>query len=195
MLFSPHRPHDVGKQPKISALYPQAVNFKEGDDNLIELPERRDRKGQDWTLWALGTDIPASEVRAKRFEHITMIRVLVNVKNSLDLPSPVSVHEVAAMHRYREAALPVYETSDPIGIELDTRQWGFLLIVRTGQIFTEHAKPYAEGVTWTSTAGYSDVPAYSEVYLRPSWNSTVIVTAAVYRGLGSGLRPKANPSP
>ena len=24
---------------------------------------------------------------------------------------------------------------------------GFLLIVRTGQIFTEHAKPYAEGVT------------------------------------------------
>ena len=39
-----------------------------------------------------------------------------------------------------------------------------------------------------STAGYSDVPAYSQVYPQPF--RTVIVTAAVYRGLGSELRPE-----
>jgi hypothetical protein len=41
---------------------------------------------------------------------------------------------------------------------------GFLLIVRTGWIFTDHVEPQIEGMTRTSTTGYSDVPAYSEVY-------------------------------
>jgi hypothetical protein len=39
-----------------------------------------------------------------------------------------------------------------------------------------------------STAGFSEFPAYSQVYPRPGL--TVIVTAAVYRGLGSELRPE-----
>ena len=44
------------------------------------------------------------------------------------------------------------------------RPCGFLLIVRTGRIVTAHASPSHEGVTrWTSTAGYSGVPAYSQV--------------------------------
>jgi len=38
-----------------------------------------------------------------------------------------------------------------------------------------------------STAGYTGVPAYSQVFQQPI--RTVIVTAAVYRGLGSELRP------
>src|SRR5436853_5131271 len=57
---------------------------------------------------------------------------------------------------------------------------GFLLIVRTGRIVTASCE--------ASSAGYSEFPAYSQVLKRPL-KSTVIVTAAVYRGLGSELRP------
>jgi hypothetical protein len=58
----------------------------------------------------------------------------------------------------------------------------FLLIVRTGHIVT---LPFvSDGM---SSAGYSDVPAYSRVLQLPR----SIVTAAVYRGLASALRGEA----
>ena len=51
----------------------------------------------------------------------------------------------------------------------------------------------------TSSAGYSEFPAYSQMHIAPlpvrgaaNYLRTVIVTAAVYRGLDSRLRPKAN---
>ena len=43
---------------------------------------------------------------------------------------------------------------------------GFLLIVRTGQIVTAFASRQKR-FTKTSTAGYSGVPAYSQVLQRP----------------------------
>ena len=59
-----------------------------------------------------------------------------------------------------------------------------------------------------STVGYTGFPAYSQLHIVRSLSHgadpdtipgvylrTVIVTAAVYRGLGSKLRPKANLSP
>jgi hypothetical protein len=52
------------------------------------------------------------------------------------------MHKAVAVHRYREAAFAIHEASYPFGIELfNTRQQGFLLIVRTGWIFTDHVKP------------------------------------------------------
>jgi hypothetical protein len=74
---------------------------------------------------------------------------------------------------------------------LEPKLESFLLIVRTRRIFT--------AVLPASSAGFSEFPAYGQMrtaslpmrgaafYLR-----TVIVTAAVYRGLDSKLRPKAN---
>ena len=74
---------------------------------------------------------------------------------------------------------------------LEPKLESFLLIVRTRRIFT--------AVMSASSAGFSEFPAYGQmrtaslptrgaaIYLR-----TVIVTAAVYRGLDSKLRPKAN---
>ena len=66
-------------------------------------------------------------------------------------------------------------------------RWSSLLIVRTIQIVT------ATELTATSTDRYSDIPAYSQILLRQLIHlRTVIVTAAVYWGLVSKLRPKAN---
>ncbi len=68
-----------------------------------------------------------------------MVLVLIHVENRLELPTPVSVHHRTAMNRYGEATLTIHESSDPVGIEHKTRNGSFLLIVRTGWIFTTHA--------------------------------------------------------
>ena len=91
-----------------------------------------------------------------------------------------------------EASLSVYKTNNPAKLNQS-----FLLIFCTRHIFT--VPP-----TWddTRSAGYSDFPAYSQmltarlpmrgaaIYLR-----TVIVTAAVYRGLASLLRTEVLTTP
>ena len=91
----------------------------------------------------------------------------------------------------REASFSVYKTNNPA--ELDQP---FLLIVRTRHVVTM-VNVLSDGTM--SSAGYSEFPAYGQmrtallpvrgaaIYLR-----TVIVTAAVYRGLALRLRPKAN---
>ena len=69
----------------------------------------------------------------------------------------------------------------------------FLLIVRTRRIFTAdegRGRRVARDTRMSQhIVGFCNRP--SENNLSP----TVIVTAAVYRGLGSRLRPKANHSP
>jgi len=60
-----------------------------------------------------------------------------------------------------ETFFTVNETDYPL-----RETWPFLLIVRTGRIFTAHAQPYEEGVTRTSTAGYSEFPANSQLHLQ-----------------------------
>ena len=91
-----------------------------------------------------------------------------------------------------EAPFSVYKTNNP-ATQLDQP---FLLIVRTRHVVTM-VNVRSDGTM--SSAGYSEFPAYSQmrtvllpargaaIYLR-----TVIVTAAVYRGLDSKLCPKAN---
>ena len=74
-----------------------------------------------------------------------MILVLVDVERRLKLPTSMSVHHRTAMHRNREATLTVHETNDPVGIEHKTRNGSFLLIVRTGWIFTFHVDTLETG--------------------------------------------------
>ena len=67
---------------------------------------------------------------------------------------------------------------------------GFLLIVRTGRIFTAHAShPTMQGVTRRVPP---DTRMFQHIarFCNSQWYLTVIVTAAVYRGLGSELRPE-----
>ena len=53
----------------------------------------------------------------------------------------------------------------PRTVSEDPAMRSFLLIVRTGRIFTAHVvNPKSGVVTWTSTVGYSDVPAYGDYH-------------------------------
>jgi hypothetical protein len=67
-----------------------------------------------------------------------MILVLVDVERGLELPTPVPMHHRTAMERHGEATFTVHESNDPVGFEHKTRTGSFLLIVRTGWIFTTH---------------------------------------------------------
>ena len=110
-----------------------------------------------------------------------------------DPPGPIGLTDEAD----GKAPFSIYKTDDP-AVKLDQP---FLLIARTVQIFT--ARIHTKTTIRRVPDGYSGFPAYSRMlttllpmrraafYLR-----TVIVTAAVYRGLVSELRrPKtANPS-
>ena len=105
----------------------------------------------------------------------------------------------------REASFSVYKTNNPA-----TSDQSFLLIFR----ITRHVVTVDISSDVFSSAGYPGFPAYSQMLttpllmrgaanclkdismsFRPRYLRTVIVTAAVYRGLGSRLRPKANLSP
>ena len=102
----------------------------------------------------------------------------------------------------REASFSVYKTDHP-STELDQP---FLLVFRTRHVVTVDIQSDV-----ISSAGYSGFPAYGQMRtaslpMRGATNSpetlhclfqachlrTVIVTAAVYRGLDSKLRPKTN---
>ncbi len=102
----------------------------------------------------------------------------------------------------REASFSVYKTDHP-ATELDQP---FLLVFRTRHVVTVDIHSDA-----VSSAGYTGFPAYGQMRtaLLPPRGATfclghctcpfeachlrtVIVTAAVYRGLDSKLRPKAN---
>jgi hypothetical protein len=74
-----------------------------------------------------------------------MVLVLVDVEDRLQLPTPVPVHHRTSMNRHGETTLTVHESSDPVGIEHKTRTGSFLLIVRTGWIFTAHADTLRTG--------------------------------------------------
>jgi hypothetical protein len=52
-------------------------------------------------------------VRAQRFEHTSVIAVLVDVEDRLDLPAAVSMHKVIPVHRDGEAALAIHESDNP----------------------------------------------------------------------------------
>jgi hypothetical protein len=68
-----------------------------------------------------------------------MVLVLIDVENGLELPPPMPAHHRTAMNRNGGTTLAIHETSDPVGIKHKTRTGSFLLIVRTGWIFTAHA--------------------------------------------------------
>jgi hypothetical protein len=91
----------------------------------------------------------------------------------------------------REASFSVYKTNNPAFLPQP-----FLLVFRTVRIVTAHHRSVGR-----VPDGYSGFPAYSRMQstLLPVWWATiylrtVIVTAAVYRGLASVLRVAPNTS-
>ena len=102
--------------------------------------------------------LPASEHLNEEFECRPGGRRLADRELMLDLPAEPAGQ--VAHYRDREAALAVDEADGPL---LDA--WPFLLIVRTGRIFTPHQSTLLKGRdSEGSTAGYSEFPANSQLH-------------------------------
>ena len=74
-----------------------------------------------------------------------MIPVLIDVETWLKLPATVPVHLLTTMYRNREAALTIHKSNNPGGFEHQAWNGSFLLIVRTGRIFTAHDATVRDG--------------------------------------------------
>jgi hypothetical protein len=83
-------------------------------------------------------DCPAPEHLNEELECRPGGRRLTDRELMLDLPAEPAVR--VAHYRDREAALAVHKADDPL---LDT--WPFLLIARTGRIFTAHVPTLKTG--------------------------------------------------
>jgi hypothetical protein len=77
----------------------------------------------------------------------------------LDLPT--KPRGLIPEDRNTEATFAVDEADDPL-----RETWPFLLIVRTGRIFTSHVPPNQAGVTWMSTVGFSEFPAFGRLHMQ-----------------------------
>jgi hypothetical protein len=186
---------------------PKPVRLEEGDDDLIQVAEPpNDVAVQRLTVIVpspIDVDPAAPEVVAERFKSTDARSSLHH--HELRLHLPTDRRGRIAMHRNGEATFAVDEPGYP---PCDSQP--FLLIVRTRHVVT--IVNVASDVT-TGSAGFSDVPAYSRLHRTGSLLSgatnpkgflgplgtchlrTVIVTAAVYRGLVSRLRPEGLTSP
>ncbi len=145
----------------------------------------------------VATDVAAFEEPLQLVQDLHAPRSLNHGEARLDLPAETT--RAIPEDRHAEASFAVDEADDPL---LET--WPFLLIVRTGRIVTGHRHTVLTGCdNEPGNAGYSGFPAFSQLHFsgsllegavpgaRPGcrYLRTVIVTAAVYRGLGSELRP------
>jgi|NGEPerStandDraft_6_1074524.scaffolds.fasta_scaffold127722_1 hypothetical protein len=145
MLLSPHRPHDGGKCSEVGTFHDERIRLEERKYSRFQVPELLDRVGQDAAPWAFRANSPAAEGRNHRFENLSMVLVLVDVERRLQLPATVSVHRRTAMNRHGEGTFTIHETGKPVGIEHKTGTGSFLLIVRTGWIFTSHVGTLRSG--------------------------------------------------
>ena len=158
-----HQRDDSGEPAELFRLRrSQWVFFEERDDALLEVIERTHlvtvHRLPVVVRPSIDRDVAASEEVLQVMQHSGAPFCLDDRKTRLDLPTEPtrSVPE----DRNAEAAFAVDEADDPLR---ETRP--FLLIVRTGRIFTAHVDTLRRGCgNEGSTAGYSEFPAYSQLH-------------------------------
>lgn len=106
-------------------------------------------------------DTPASEKRLQVMKHMNAPLSLNHRKARLTLPAD-SVCSIPK-DRNAEASFAVDEADSPL-----LESWPFLLIFRTGRIVTDHASTLIGGYDIFGTAGFSDVPAFSQLQFTTS---------------------------
>jgi hypothetical protein len=145
VLLPSHRSHNDGEAEEIAFLDNERVLLKERQNRPLQVPKRLDCESQDTAPWAFRANSPAAEGRNHRFEYLSMVLMLVDLEDRLELPTPVPVHHRTSMYRDREATFTIHKSNNPVWIEHLARTGSFLLIVRTGWIFTAHIQTLRRG--------------------------------------------------
>ncbi len=153
VLASSHRPHDARERLNVRVLRrEQLVALEERNDSTQKCVAISHDVHQGSIRSAIPLDVATPEPRPDQLEHLSPVSVLADMELRYQL-IPDATRRVA-LHRDREAAFSVHETSD-VAIQ------SFLLIVRTRHVVTIVNRPSDDTM---SSAGYSEFPAYSQIY-------------------------------
>ena len=101
---------------------------------------------------AVRLDVATPEPHLNQLENLSPVSVLADMELRHELESDAT--RAVSLHRDREASFSVDVTRD-VAIQ------SFLLIVRTRHVVTP---VYVRPDDMVSSAGYSDIPAYSQIY-------------------------------
>jgi hypothetical protein len=144
----------------------QWIRIEERDDHFTKFPPSVNVEDKEVLLVivmpAVSIDASATKEILEQLERRKTPLSLHHRKPRLHLPP--TTHALVSLNRATEAAFTVDEADDPL-----RDLWPFLLIVRTGRIFTAHVSHSKEEVRhnyWAGSAGYSEFPANSQLHLR-----------------------------
>ena len=161
VLSRHHRANDRREGVEVTLLTAQkGLRLEEGNDPLHEIlavPHDQDERPVAAASVIL-PDPSAAEPPHHRVEHLPALRVLgvlADVKFRDELPSEASAW--IPLDRNMERSFSV-DVAGYVGVE------PFLLIDRTRHIVTAHVTTLAVGPDKVSSAGFSVVPAYSQIY-------------------------------
>ena len=155
-MTASHLSNDFGELDEVRLLArQQRATLEEGNHALEKVgPVSNDQHDRSVTL-AVRLDVAASEPFPDQLEHLSSVSVLADVELRDELKAESTAR--IPLHRNRKASFSVDVPSD-VAIQ------PFLLIVRTRYVVT--IVNALSDVTMSS-AGYSDVPAYSRLLQLP----------------------------
>jgi hypothetical protein len=134
-----HRPHDGGERTEVRILDDERMFLEERHDGRLKIPKCLDRVGRHTAPRAFRAHAPAAEGRNHRLKYLSMILVLVDVEHRLELPTPCRcIIELRCTETEKQPS-PSTKPTIQLGSSTRQRNGSFLLIVRTGWIFTIHA--------------------------------------------------------
>jgi hypothetical protein len=143
----------------------QWIRFEEGNDRRTKIVRPEDRVHNEIFPVVVSPRVAvepsAPEEVLDEPQDVGTSLSLDNNETRLHLPS--ELHLRARMDWTAKTTFTVDEADDPL---LDS--WPFLLIARTRRIFTGHVPTIPGGSDMAGTAGYSGVPAYSQLHITPS---------------------------
>jgi hypothetical protein len=139
VLSPSHRPHYCGEAMEVVSLDDEWIALEERNDIRFEIDQSVDRVRTHVAPGSLGADMSAPEHWTQALEHFSIPLVLIDVEDGVQLPPACRSCVCVPVYRHRKATLSIDESYDSTRIEIEHRPDGFLLIVRTGRIFTAHA--------------------------------------------------------
>ena len=142
LLFEDQR--DLDEEQEVPLLHYEWMGIEERDHRPDKILAAVDAEDRDTRCWALRSYAPATEEADECVQDQRRVPMLRYLEDRVDLPTK-RTHTVVLVDRYGEATLSIDEAHYPLGVEREHWCCSFLLIVRTGRIFTEHVLQAYEG--------------------------------------------------
>ncbi len=166
MLLVLHRQDDFTELHEVFVLLRvQRIPLKEWNDHRLQTSSTRDCVCHNAAVGSLRCDVTTTKVVPQLLEQFEVVTMLIDLEYRSYQPLSAIPDRRMRMDAYAEATLSVDEPAYVLGRQCSLRP--SLLIVRTGHVFTSHVATLLMRCDTSSSAGYSEFPAYSRVLQPP----------------------------